>query len=102
MSNADERPVTASGEWDRLDRAVRRALDDRDTWRRRAILAEKRVRELESTLRDVSSGRLDPLQLSEQAQALERENRLLLSRLTQARETVERILVRLQFVEEER
>jgi hypothetical protein len=89
-------------EWDRIERGVRRALDDRDAWRRRAQLAEARVRELEAALRDVSSGNLDPMQLSEQARDLERENRMLLDRLGKARESVDRILTRLNFAEEER
>ena len=103
MSSGDE--VSGRGalaEWDRIERGVRRALDDRDVWRRRAQLAEARVRELEAALRDVSSGNLDPMQLSEQARDLERENRMLLDRLGKARESVDRILTRLNFAEEER
>lgn len=103
MSSGDNRANDASlVDWDRIERGVRRVLDDRETWRRRAQLAETRVRELEAALRDVSSGNLDPMQLSEQARDLERENRMLLERLGKARETVDRILGRLNFAQEER
>lgn len=104
MSSGDNRAGDDASlvHWDRIERGVRRVLDDRDTWRRRAQLAETRVRELESALRDVSSGNLDPMQLSEQARDLERENRMLLDRLGKARETVDRILGRLNFAQEER
>jgi len=103
MSNVVERGgVAPPAEWDRVERTVRKALDDRDVWRRRAMLAEKRVHELEAALRDVSSGRLDPMQLSEQAHSLERENRILRDRLAGARDTVERILTRLKYAEDER
>jgi hypothetical protein len=103
MSSGDDRTdSTAAPDWERIERSVRRALDDREAWRRRAQLAESRVRELESALRDVSSGNLDPMRLSEQARDLERENRALLDRIGKARETVDRILTRLNFAEEER
>lgn len=102
MSNGDSADDGIMPDWDRVERGVRRALDDRDVWRRRAQLAETRVRELEAALRDVSSGNLDPMQLSEQARDLERENRMLLDRLGKARETVDRILGRLNFAQEER
>ncbi len=101
MSNgAEERASPALPEWDRAERAARRLLEDRDAWQRRAVLAENRVRELESALRDVSAGELDPLQLSEQARTLEQQNRDLNERLDQARETVERILDRMDFAGE--
>jgi hypothetical protein len=50
----------------------------------------------------VSSGGLDPVALSERAQTMERENRVLTKKLTQAGETVQRILARLQFLEDDR
>ncbi|MCI0436007.1 MAG: hypothetical protein L0271_20560 [Gemmatimonadetes bacterium] len=102
MSSVDDHGAPpALPEWDRAERAVRRLLEDRDAWQRRATLAEHRVRELESALSDVSAGTLDPLQLSEQADRLERENRVLHERLAQARETVDRILDRIDFAGEE-
>ncbi|MGH7501552.1 MAG: hypothetical protein ACREL7_07305 [Longimicrobiales bacterium] len=103
MSNDGDRSnPTSLPDWDRIEWAVRRAFDDRDVWYRRAQLAETRVRELEAALRDVSSGTLDPMQLSEHARDLERENRMLIDRLGKAREAVDRIMTRLNFAEEER
>lgn len=86
-------------EWDALELAVRRLLDAHDTLRRRAQTAERRVRELESALGRVSSGALDPLELSARATALEAENHDLLERLTRANTVVERIAARLNFLE---
>jgi hypothetical protein len=90
-----------SQDWERLELAVRRLLESQDALRRRAQAAETRIRELEAGLADVNAGRLDPVALSERAQLLERENRALESRLAQARETVQRILTRLRFAEED-
>lgn len=103
MSNAepDVRPPDVPG-WDRLELTVRRLLDDRDAWKRRALTAEKKARDLETTLQDVSTGRLDPVAVSNRAQSLERENRLLNRRVRRAHAAVERILNRIQFVEDDR
>ena len=88
--------------WDRLELSVRRLVDEHETWRRRALIAEKRVLELEAALRDVSAGTLDPVAVSDRAEVLERENRQLNRRLRHAHDTVQRILNRLQFAEEDR
>jgi predicted RNase H-like nuclease (RuvC/YqgF family) len=89
-------------EWARLESALGRLLARHDEWRARAHAAERRIGELESALADVSSGGLDPVALSERAQTMERENRVLTKKLTQAGETVQRILARLQFLEDDR
>jgi predicted RNase H-like nuclease (RuvC/YqgF family) len=89
-------------EWDRLELTVRRLVDDHEAWRRRAQSAEQRVRDLESALEEFSSGTVDPLSLTERVRAYEEENRALARRLEQAREVVERIQSRLQFLEEDR
>lgn len=95
-------PVRRPAEWDQLELAVRRLMDEYQQWKRRALAAEARLREVEATLREVSSGALDPVALTERIEALEAENRDLRNRLGRARETIERILARLQFLEEER
>lgn len=102
MSSVGVRPPAPRrpAEWDHLELAVRRLLDDYDRWRSRAQRAEERVRELEATLRDVSDGTLDPVALAERIDALEAENRALRTRLDQARDNIHRILARLQFLEE--
>ncbi len=88
-------------EWDSLELSVRRLLETHDALRRRTQTAERRVRELESALGRVSSGALDPLQLSERAAVLERENRELIDRLARANALVERIAARLNYLEAE-
>jgi predicted RNase H-like nuclease (RuvC/YqgF family) len=86
----------------RLTTAVKRLLIEFDAYRQRATSAEERVRELESALRDVSSGGVDPLTLGNRVQALEQENRFLARRLDRARQSVKRISARLQFLDEDR
>jgi chromosome segregation ATPase len=89
-------------EVDRLELTVRRLMDEHERWRRRAQKAERRVAELESALKDVTAGDLDPVALVAQMESAERDNRVLRERLEQARDTVERITARLHFLEEER
>lgn len=101
MSSVAPSPAALhSAEWDRLELVVRRLLDDYDRWRRRAVAAEARVRELDAALREVTEGKLDPLALAARIEALERENGALRERLGEARERIDRILSRLRFVEE--
>ncbi|MGH7507396.1 MAG: hypothetical protein ACRELX_17210 [Longimicrobiales bacterium] len=89
-------------ELDRLELNLRRLIDEHDRLKRRAAAAAERIRELEVALEDVASGDLDPVALAAHAQAMERDNRELRTRLNEAHETVERIRARLQFLEEER
>lgn len=89
-------------EWDRLELTIRRLVDDHEAWRRRAQSAELRVRELEAALEEFSSGGVDPMALTERVRHYEEENRAMARRLEQAREVVERIQSRLQFLEEDR
>lgn len=102
MSNAAPESTPTLPGWDRLESTVRRLVDEHDALRRRALAAEQRVRELEAALDDVSTGRLDPLEVSERARSLETENERLNERLTLARGMVERILGRIQFAEDDR
>lgn len=101
MSSAAVEPFERSPQWRRLEDAVGRMVSDRGAWRERALAAEERIRELESALRDVAAGKLDPVALSARSRQLEAENKSLNQRLSQARETVERIMARLQFTQEE-
>lgn len=98
---AREPSVRRSDEWDRLELTVRRLLDDYDRCTERARTAERRLEELESTLKQVSSGGLDPVSLQARVDTLEAENRDLRGRLDQARERVARLLARLRFLEGE-
>ncbi len=89
-------------EWDSLELAIRRLLDDYDALRRRAAAAEHRVRELETALAQLGSGAVDPVALQARARQLEDENRALHARLAEAAERVRRLLARTHFLEEER
>jgi predicted nuclease with TOPRIM domain len=85
--------------WDRLELSVRRLLDDYQLQRGRADRAEERIAELEAALETLSGGGPDPIVLREQVTALETENRALRERLDRARQEVERIMARLQFLD---
>src|SRR5690606_7539728 len=98
----DRQPPSPPPEWDALELSVRRLLETHDALRRRTQTAERRVRELESALGRVSSGALDPLELSERAATLERENRELIDRLARANALVARIAARLNYLEADR
>jgi hypothetical protein len=87
---------------DRLELAVARLLQAHDEWKRRAEVAEERVRELESAVHEMAEGRMDPVAMAAEVRQLEARNRKLRKRMSAAQETVERILARLQFAEEER
>lgn len=92
----------APAELDRLELKLRRLLEAHDAWRRRAELAESRVRELEKTIRDLASGNLDPVVLADEVRSLDERNRALRERMRLAQQSVQRMLARLQFAQEER
>jgi len=94
--------VSAPAEWDRLELAVRRLLDEYAACRRRAEAAERRVAELEAALRQVNAGAVDPFEMTDRIAALEAENASLRERLEQARAGVGRIMARLRFMEDDR
>ena len=100
-AGAEPSPVLPA-EWNTLELAVRRLLEQHDAMRRRTEQAEQRTRELEAALGAVADGNLDPVALSERADALTRENRLLTDRLAEANALVERIVARLNYLEAER
>lgn len=104
MSNAgDEGPRRGrSTDWDRIELAVRRLLDDYQKHRNRADTAEARILELEEALQTLSGGGPDPIVLGERISKLEIENAALRDRLRQAHAEVERIIARLQFMEGQR
>ncbi len=103
-SNGGPEPGSAAlpPDWDRLEDAVSRLLEEHDAMRDRLQAANERVRELEDALSAVTSGDLDPVALSEQVELYERDNRALMNRLSQARAAIERIQARLQFLEDDR
>jgi predicted RNase H-like nuclease (RuvC/YqgF family) len=100
-SDAAEATALSLPEWDGLESAVRRLFAHNDALRERVREAESRIRELEAALSDVAAGRVDPTALAERVDLLERENQQLNERLERARNSVQRILARMHFVEEE-
>ena len=89
-------------ELDRLELMVQRLLQANDALRRRADAAEARVHELERAVQDVSTGRVNPVELAEDARRLEEQNADLRARVNAAHDAVHRLIARLQFIEEER
>lgn len=96
------RPGVRRAEWDRLELAVRRLLEDYQLSRNRAGNAERRIAELEAALETLAGGGPDPIALRERLVDLEAENQELRERLGRARQEVERIMARLQFLEGQR
>ena len=89
-------------EWDGLELAVRRLLDEYQALRRRTAAAEQRVHELEVAVAQLGSGDVDPLALQARTRELEVENHTLQARLDDAAERVRRLLARTHFLEEDR
>lgn len=93
--------ATLPEEYARLERAVRRLLDEVAGYRARAEVAERRASELERTLREVGSGDLDPLKMRDGLRRLEEENRELRGRIVEAQERIKRLVARFDFLREE-
>lgn len=89
------------GAYLRLESAVRRLLDEAAGYRARAKVAEQRAAQLEGTLRDLSSGALDPLKLEEGVRELEEENKELRRRIVGAEDRIRRLIARFDFLREE-
>lgn len=85
----------------RLESSVRQLLDQLAGYRARAEMAEKKSAEMEQTLRDISSGALDPLQLRERMRKLESENEELRRRMVEAQDRIRRLVARFDFLREE-
>lgn len=102
MSSAAGSVGRGTPEWDRLELAARRLLQEHQACRRRAESAEARIAQLEAALQRLSSGTLDPLELQGRLQRAESQNEALRVRLQEAEAHVQRILAKLEFAEEER
>jgi predicted nuclease with TOPRIM domain len=100
-AETDGRPRLLPAEYVRLEAAVKRLLDEAAGFRARAKVAEQRAAELERTLRDVSSGTLNPVQLRERLEEIEEENQELRGRMVTARDRVRRLIDRFDFLGEE-
>lgn len=88
-------------EYLRLEARVRRLAEDAAGFRARARMAEERASELERTLRDLSSGALDPMKLRQGVKDLEEENQELRRRMVGAQDRIRRLIARFDFLREE-
>ena len=86
----------------RLDGAVKTALLQVRTLGDRARTAEARSKELEALLDRFSAGAEKPGEYVERLRALDEENGDLRGRLANGRETAERLLARVRFLEEQK
>lgn len=102
MSSSASSAATDRSEWDRLELAARRLIQEYTTCRRRLQQAQDRIVQLEHSLHEVAGGAVDPAALQARLQSVEAENQALRARLAEAGERVTRIRARLQFLEEER
>lgn len=88
-------------EYRRLEGAVRRLLDEAAGYRARAQVAEQRTAELERTLRDLSSGALDPVKMKDALRTAEDENQELRRRMVAAQDRIRRLIARFDFLRED-
>ena len=100
-AEAGRAPGALPEEYRRLEAAVERLLDDAAGYRARAKVAEERVAELERTLREMSSGGLDPVRMNDEVKRLEEENGELRRRLVGAGDRIRRLMARFDFLREE-
>jgi predicted RNase H-like nuclease (RuvC/YqgF family) len=89
-------------EVDGLELSVRRLMDRYEVWRRRAQAAERKVEQLQSAVKRLSSGGPDPLKLQQRTEALQAENEDLRRRMVEAHERIEKMIGRFEFLQEER
>lgn len=85
----------------RLEASVRQLLDQVAGYQARARVAEEKNAELEKTLRDMSSGALDPMRLRQGVKRLEAENQELRRRMVDAQDRIRRLVARFDFLREE-
>ena len=88
-------------EFRRLESSVQRLLDEAAGYRARAHVAEQRAKELEKTLRELSSGALDPLKMKDGLRKIEEENAELRRRMVAAQDRIRRLIARFDFLREE-
>lgn len=85
-----------------LDAAVGRTIDELRRLRQQATAATQRSAELEALLATFQSGTDSPEQMKERLDRAEAENADLRIRIAQGLETVERLLARIQFLEDQK
>ena len=103
MSNAaGKKKAKGSQGFDALDKAVARTLKELKSFRRRALDAEQRSAELTELLKGFKSGKETVGGMKQRLTRLEKENKDLRSRVGQGREAVERMLARIDFLEDQK
>ena len=85
-----------------LEAAVNRAVEELKQLRRRAAEAAQRSTDLEELLHTFQSGAESPERMKEKMERLEAENRDLRARIVQGRDAVERLIARIQFLEDQK
>jgi hypothetical protein len=85
-----------------LQEAVVASLAEIERLRERASHAETQGAELDEMLRGVTAGEQSPREMIDRLGVLEEENRDLRERLFEGRTTVDRLLARIQFLEDQR
>lgn len=85
-----------------LEAAVERAVDELRQQRERGAAAARRSADLEALLAGFQSGADTPERMKERLERAEAENRDLRMRIGQALETVERLLARIRFLEDQK
>lgn len=105
MSNAEVEERTRSAplpdEYARLEGAVRRLLDELAGYRARTQVAERKAADLERTVKDMTSGALDPMEMRSSLRRLEDENKELRRRMIGAQDRIRRLIARFDFLQEE-
>ena len=86
---------------DALEAAVESALGELDRLRRQVGEADRRCAELESLLGSFQVGDENPAAMKARLTRLEVENRDLHERMGRGRDAVERLLVRIRFLEDQ-
>lgn len=103
MSNAVRREKTREEQGLKaLDKVVVRTIEELKSFRQRALEAERRSAELEALLKSFESGKETLGSMKQRLTRLEDENRDLRLRVGHGRETVERMLARIGFLEDQK
>lgn len=85
-----------------LSDAVEKALRELKRLREKASRVEVKNSELEELLKGIASGTESPAEMAHNVKMLSNENQDLRARLDQGRESVDRLLTRIRFLEEQR
>lgn len=104
MSNAEGKPEAGPERhgFPALDQAVGLALGELRRLRERAGEAERKSAELASLLHSFESGEESAVAMKERLVHLEAENADLRSRIERGRDTVERLIARVSFLENQK